>query len=190
MGQIYTGAAPAGALYSITRDWIADQSTSLLLKDDTLALPTFHATEGLGVATAASRYAIFPIGGGDQRITCTMKYTAPGTPTDHELGPILRRNNDDRNYYWARLDDGNARITRVLDDAFVTLTESAYIVPVDEIVTVTFQIIGPELQCTWSAPTPGDLTLTASDASIGEGCMGWRTRTSTGYLRTSKLEVL
>lgn len=161
--------------------------------------PTFNATLGLGLGTATS-WACFVTAGGfdDQRISATMRYVSPTAQGSENFGVVLRmqciETSDTTNtdYYYARCQAGNARITRVVGNSFTNLTSQAFVLPQDTDVIITFSVQGSALSATFDAGgSPGTVTLSAVDVQISTGgMMGFRTTAQTGYCSLFTAEEL
>jgi len=143
---------------------------------------------GLGTTTATSTVIFCNVGGfADQKITAIMKYIGPTTSGNEELGVIARLQSlddtADEDYYFARVHQGQARITRVINGVFTNLTSGAFALPQNVNCEISLQCVGNAISATFVADSgPGPVTLSTIDASIPDpGIMGFRTRTSTGF---------
>ena len=109
-------------------------------------------------------------------------YTAQGS---ENFGAVLRVHAIDAtyaSYYYARCNTGFARITYVNGASFSNLTSSAFVLPQNTNVTITFSVVGSALAATFNAGgSPATVTLSATDTSITTaGLMGFRTTKATG----------
>ena len=187
----------AGSKVLFEKDLVADQTfTGLTVKLNTGGRE-FNVTEGLGTSTATSTLVLAHAGGfDDQRVTATMKYVAPSTALDHEMGVMARfqtlDENADEDYYYARVVDGEARITKVIAGSFTTLSQGAFPLPVDTDVTITFSVVGNALTAEFNAGgAPETVNLAVVDTDITQGGLcGFRTRTSAGYFSQITVEQL
>lgn len=182
-------------LVSYSKDLVADQTfLGLTVKLNTSGA-AFDVVEGLGEAALEPTVVFAHVGGfDDQRATAVMKYVSPSTNVDHEIGVLLRVQTFDGNdyYYYARIDDGDAKITKVVNGSFTTLTQGAFPLPPDTLVTITFEAVGTALSATFDAggsPTTVNLAAVDSDIPSG-GLMGFRTRTTAGWCRSFAAEEL
>lgn len=184
-----------GAL-SLNKDFVADQTRDGIQEKLNLSGLTFDVTEGFGYAAAADSSGwVFSIGGfDDQRIVAVMKYVAPSSPGNEEIGCLLRCitfDSPDTSYYYARADAGNARITKVVDGTFTTLTQTTFNLPADELVTIDFQVVGTQLDASFTAATPGTVNLSTNDSDIpGGGLPGCRSQNSTIWCRSAQIYQL
>lgn len=131
---------------------------------------------GISATAGTSNIAQILVGGfADQKVTADLKTaTAAGS---ERLGVMVRfRTSKSRNatYYFAQNQQGNFRITKVVDGTFTNLTSTAYTVTAGTWYTFTLQVIGSALSATITDGTTS-ASLTATDSSIaGPGCMGFR----------------
>lgn len=183
--------------FSQTKNLVTTQNfRNLVTKTNT---PAFDATLGLGLATATS-WVVFMTAGGfdDQRVTATMRYVSPTAQGSENFGVILRvqciESGDTANtdYYIARCQTGNARISRVIGNSFTNLTSSAFVLPQNTNVTITFSVQGSALSASFDAGgSPATVNLSAVDTQItGGGLMGFRTTSQTGYCSLYTAEEL
>lgn len=193
----------ANSRVNVSRDFVTAQKfygTHWVLGTGSVVLTV---AEGVGVTSASSVIAALDAAGfADQRVTLTCKWISPSTVGAHDIGTMLRfqtiQGSDD-NYYYACIRNGNAEIRRVLNTAFATLTFAAWALPEGEVATITFEcshdpIAGlDQLSATFSAATPGDVTISTTDDQIfgfGWGGLGMRTQNTAGYFRTVDMEQL
>lgn len=183
-------------LLSLTKDLVADQTTRNIQEKLNTSGLTFDVTEGYGFAASADSSGwVYSIGGfDDQRIVAVMKYVAPSAPGNEEIGCMLRcltLDSPNATYYYARADAGNAKITKVVDGAFSTLTQTPFNLPADELVTIDFQVVGTQLDAQFSAATPGTVNLSTNDSDIPNGGLaGVRSQVSTIWCRSSTVQQL
>ena len=183
-------------LLSLTKDLVADQTTLNIQEKLNTTNLGFDVTEGYGYAGAASSSGWFYSIGGfdDQRITSVMKYVAPSAPGNEEIGCMLRGltlDSPNATYYYARVDAGDAKITKVVNGGFTTLAQTPFNLPADELLTLTFQVVGTQLDATFTAATPGTVNLSTNDGDItGGGLAGVRSQSSTIWCRSSIIEQL
>lgn len=160
-----------------------------------------YSANGLGGATAASTAVAMSIAGasassGDQRVTGTIRYSSPTTSSNCNLGLMLRmkslQNSADTNYYIARVHQGIAKITPV--NAGVvgnSLSQSAFALPADTDVTITFSAIGTALSASFVASGLTTVNLSAVDSSIvGGGFMGFRSTSQVVFCSAITCELL
>lgn len=161
--------------------------------------PAFDVTLGLGLSTTTSWVALVTAGGfNDQKVTATMRYVSPTAQGSENFGVILRvqcvETGDTANtdYYYARCQAGNARISRVVGNTFTNLTSQVFVLPQNTNVTITFSIQGSALSATFDAGgSPATVNLSAVDTQItGGGLMGFRTTSQTGYCSSYTAEEL
>ena len=166
----YATAAPI----ELTRDFVAVQTTLDIHEKINTSGLNFDVTEGYGYSAASTSTAWVMAFGGSQNQYCqaVLKYVSPTSAGSEDIGVLLRcktLDSPNTSYYYARCDAGNAKITRVIDGSFTTLTSSAYALPQDELVTITFTAVADTLSATFVATTPGTLTLSATDTQIPSG---------------------
>ena len=184
------------ARLSLSKDFIADQTTTNVQEKLNTGGIGFDVVEGYGYdAASTSTGFVFSIGGfDDQRILADMKYVAPTAAGSEEIGCILRClsfDSPNASYYYARADAGNARITKVIDGTFTTLTSTAFVLPQDEVLTIDFTVVGTLLEASFTAATPGTVNLSTNDSDIpGGGLPGCRSQSSTIWVRNALVEQL
>lgn len=176
-------------LLTFSKDLIADQTTVDINDRFNTSGLNFDAVEGYGDAAATSMAFYFSFGGfDDQRIRAVMKYPAPTTAGSEDIGVMARmRTLDSPNatYYYARIDAGDAKITKIVDGSFTTLASEPFPLPQDELVTIDFSVVGSQLSASFSAATPGDLNIAANDSEIaGGGLLGCRSFSAALWVRS------
>ena len=183
-------------LLSVTKDLVADQTYTDLTKKLNTGGVAFDATFGLGDATATSSLVLVNAGGfEDQKIEAVMRFPAPTTAGIEDIGVVLRAmtfDGTDDTYYYARVDGGTARITRVVNEAFVNLTSQAFALPQNTDVTITFTAVGDLLSATFDAGgAPATVNLSTTDNNIPRrGVMGFRSLTSAMWCSSLTWEQL
>lgn len=181
---------------SLTKDLVADQTTTNIQEKLNTSGLGFDVTEGFGFAASATTSGwVYSIGGfDDQRIVSVLKYVAPSAPGNEEIGCILRclsLDSPNASYYYARADAGDAKITKVVNGSFTTLTQTPFNLPADELCTIDFQVVGTQLDAEFTAATPGTVNLSANDSDIpGGGLPGVRSQGSTIWCRSSVITQL
>lgn len=168
------------------QDWLGVQR---LLGTSDIA---FDASLGLGVATNTSiLYALVGGGFADQEVVAVCRYTSTTTVGSEDFGILLRfltNHSPNATYYYFRVDGQQAKITKVVDGTFTTLTQVSFALPQDTDVTITASAVGGVVTARFVAGAL-DETLTAADSSIAAaGLVGFRTQSSTGYLKSLDLE--
>ncbi len=147
---------------------------------------TFDANGlGTGASSTSTVYVVHLGGFNDQQIAATMKYVAPTTQAGSEIGVTARfqslETTNDSTYYYARVDGGTAKLTKVVGGTFTALASGAWALPQDTYCTITLRVVGSALTATFHDETAGlsDLQLTATDTAIPTGgLMGMRSLTS------------
>lgn len=187
------------ARYSHEKNLVTDQTYTYLQKKINTAAVGFNATEGLGVADNNSSVTLGTVGGpADQRVTADMKWVAPTVSPNEEIGVLARCRTMEStlpgaDYYYARVDGGIAKLTKVLAGAFTNLAQSAFAVPIDTLVTIELTCVGNQITaiftCGGVAGSPLTLQATDNDISTG-GQMGFRSLTSSHWCRRFKQELL
>jgi hypothetical protein len=168
----------------ITKNLVSDQTYDQLTKKLNTAGVAFDVTHGLGQAAANSSAVLINSGGFlDQEVIAKVKYASPTTAGAEEIGAlvnVLSFDSPDANYYYARVDGGTAKITKVVDGTFTTLTSSAFALAQDDIVTITFSRVGNLLTADFeSGGTPATVNLSTTDSSlVAGGVMGFRSLSS------------
>lgn len=177
---------------SLTKDCVSDQTWDHVHSVD--AGFDFDVSKGLGVATDTTGIVAFGIGGfDDQRITAVVRYES-GT-TDENVGVMLRFStigSTDDTYYLARVRSGMAEITSVVDGSFASpvLAESVFNLAADTDCTITFEVVGDTLTATFDDGST-TVTISATDTDIPSGgLMGFRTLSSSGWIKSLTCEEL
>lgn len=172
---------------TITRELVSDTTyTHVCEKVNTNNL-AFSASRGLGAADGSSTAFLIHMGGfDDQQIVTTLHFCPPTPAASASIGPQLRVQTMDTNpsYYWARVDVGVAKITRVVSGTFATLASSAFTLAQEQDVTITFSVVGSTLSASFVADggSPATVNLAATDTLIATGgLMGVRSLNSTIY---------
>ena len=179
---------------SLTKDLIADQTYDYVIEKWNPSNTAFDIAEGLGTADTGSTIVLITSGGyDDQRIIADMKFVAPTTAGSEQIGVMLRTVaiDEDATYYWARVHDGSAKITRYLDGTLSTLTQSAFPLAQDQVVTIDFSVVGNQLSATFTADggTPSEVVLSTVDSTIPTGGIaGFRSSSSSVYCRNFTVE--
>lgn len=179
-------------------------TTKLSMTKDCVADPTgLHTTwrlnqsgatynsDGAGTGASATSTAVLcHIGGfADQKIVAAMKFVAPSTTANYEIGVMLRVQTletlpdaTQETYYYARVKAGTASIQKVVGNVFTSLASHAYALALNTYVDITFSVIGTALSATFhdESLVLADQTLSVTDSSISAaGLMGWKSVTST-----------
>ncbi len=176
---------------SYTRDLVADQSwtgVQRLLGTGSIA---FDVSDGLGVATDTSIMYALAVGGfNNQSVTAVCRYTSTTAVGDEDLGILLRfqtNHTPNATYYYIRVDGQQAKITRVKDGTFSTLTQDTFALAQDTDVTITASIEGDSITANFDDGST-DLDLSVEDSSGDKissgGLIAFRTQSSTGYLKS------
>jgi len=163
----------------------------------------FDGTEGWGSGTADSKIIAGHCGGfNDQKVVSYCKYPSGSD----NFGPIVRGvnlyENSRRRYYQARIQGGNARITKVIgngsSDVHTNIAgPTAFALAAGTLVTITLEIRGSALKASFVADggSPASVfNMTATDSDIpAGGLIGWRTLASSGggpgWIRTIRMEA-
>lgn len=172
-----------------TQDW-----QGLMVRLNTSG--TAFSGVGLGGSTATSTAVLVDIAGSaDQRVTATLRYSSPTTDATCNMGVILRvkslQNSGDTNYYYARVHQGVAKITPVVAGTLGSaLSQSAFVLPADTDVTITFSAIGSALSASFRASGVPDVDLSAVDTQItGNGFIGFRSTSQTVFCSAISAEL-
>lgn len=181
---------------SVTKNLISDQTWGHISKKWNVSGTAFDVSDGVG-STDETNTALFINAGGfdDQKVIADLKFVAPTVAGGEEVGVLLRCSsleNPGNSYYYARVDAGVAKITRVLEGSFSTLTSSAFALAQDTIVTITFSIVGTALSATFDAGgSPATVNLATTDDQVPSGgIMGFRSGGSTIYCSAITFEQL
>ena len=182
---MFTSADFISSFVSLTKDFVADPT----FKGVTCRLNTAGQVldaNGLGCTTSTSTLWVVSAGGfNDQRITAMLKWLAPTASGSEEIGVMARfqtNEGSDATYYYARVDGGVAKLTKVVDTTFTNLSTGAWSLPVDTFCTITLSVVGNALTATFHDETEvlPDLELSATDSAITTGgLMGFRSLSST-----------
>lgn len=185
--------------FSLTKDLVSDQTFPGLNRKIDVTNITFDATEGLGRASSTTGGVLVNAGCfEDQKITAVMKYVSPTAVAASSLGVIARCNTLDSyasqgTYYWAVVENDVAKLRKVNSGSFTTMTSTAWPLAQNVLFTVSLSCIGSAIVATFeSSANPGVVTtLSVTDSSIsGGGLMGWRTNSSSHYVRSFTAEEL
>lgn len=178
------------AKVSETKDLIADQTFTDLSKKANTGGITFDVAEGLGDNANITTVLLINSGGyPDQRIQAVMNYPAPTVAGFEEIGVVARLlsfDSPDASYYYARVDAGVAKITRVLNGTFSTLTSSAFALAQGVNVTITLTCVGDLISATFDAGgTPATVNLSVTDSAVAQrGVLGFRSSNSAMWCRS------
>jgi hypothetical protein len=178
--------------FSLAKDLVSDQTYLNLSKKVNESNIAFDVTEGLGLAASTTSVVLINAGGfSDQYIQAEMKYVSPTTAGNEDFGVFLRvvtmeSSTPGENYYYANIVGGFARITKVLDGSVSTLTQSAFALTQDDLVTITFQVIGSALSATFeSSGSPTTVEINTTDSDISQsGLLGFGSTSSSFYCRS------
>lgn len=127
-----------------------------------------------------------------------MKYVSPTATSASEIGVICRSNTMDNlgasdSYYYARVDNDVAKLTKVVAGSFTNITTTAWPLAQNVLLTISLSCVGSTITATFeSAANPGVVTtLTATDTSIPTGgLMGFRSLSSSIWVRSFTAEQL
>lgn len=177
---------------SFTRDFVVDQTWDNINRLLGTGDIGFDVALGLGVATDTSIMVAFGVGGfDDQRVTAVCRYTSTTAIGDEDFGILMRfitNHNPDSTYYYFRIDGQDAKITKVVDTSFTTLTQDPFPLAQDTDVTITSSILGSALSVNFNDGT-NSVTLSTTDTDITSGgLIGFRTMSSTGYIKSITIE--
>ena len=169
-----------------SKDLLVDQTFKGLTVRFNTAGIAFDA-DGLGSgASATSTLCLVNVGGfADQRVTGIVKWIAPSTAVAHEVGVVARSQTvevaGETDYYFARIDNGVAKLTRVLGGVFSNLAQSAFVLPINTTATVTLTCVGDAISASFDAGgSPATVNLASIDANIPDaGLMGFKSISST-----------
>lgn len=145
---------------------------------------------GLGSGVNTSSTSIIAAIGGfdDQRVLGTMRFTSD--PASGTIGLIARATalhtlggDSYHTHYLARIQGGNARISKVVDNVFGSaLASEPFDVPVDEDFTIDMSVVGATVTAVFTHDVLGEVTLSWTDPDpIQGGCVGFRTTTGVSW---------
>lgn len=183
----------------LTKNLVTDQTWAGVNKKINVTNCVFDATEGLGRAASESTAVLINAGGfNDQRVTAVMKYVSPTATSASEIGVIARCNTLDNigtseSYYYARIDNDTAKLTKVINGAFTTITQTAFPLAQNVLATISLSCQGSSIIATFeSAAAPGVVTtLSVTDTAITTGgLMGFRSLSSSIWCRSFTAEEL
>lgn len=184
---------------SFYHDYITDQDMYGINRLQNTSSLDYDVTLGYGCSTNKSVIWGVQIGGFvDMRVTATMQYlgatTSQGSEEIGVIARLLTAHSPNATYYYARIDAQTAKITKVIDGSFTTLTQSAFALPPDTDVTITFEVVGNSLSANFITGTGSlDVDLSTTDSDIdgstyaGGGSAGCRSSSST--IRCSSILV-
>lgn len=154
----------------------------------------FDAVKGLGLDGTTSSVAILVNAGGfdNQKLTATMIWgnTQGSTPS---MQVCIRVNTwdtptTDHSWYCARVQTGNARLTRVNGGSYTNISSTAFSWSAGDVITMSCAYKDGELTATFENVTtaPGVITtLTGTDTSVpAGGSMGVRTLNASMWLQS------
>lgn len=179
----------------LSKDLTTDQTLNNLIKKTNTANLKFSGTLGYGAADGATTFVLMPGGGfDDQKITATFTYVSPTTAGVEDMGALLRLQSADTpaSYYYARVNAGFAKITKVISGTFTTMTQTAFVVAQNQPVQITFSAVGNVLSASFLLPGTGtQVDLAASDTQIpSAGSPGYRSLTATVFCKSFVIEQL
>lgn len=183
-------------LVSETKNLVADQTFTDLTKKLNTSGVAFDGIEGLGDASASSSVVLINTGGyPNQKVTAVLNFPSPTTAGIEDIGVLLRVlsfDSPNASYYYARVDGGTAKITRVLNGSFTTLTSQAFALAQGDNVTITFTAVGDLLSATFDAGgSPTTVNLATTDNQVARrGIMGFRSLSSAVWCRSLAWEQL
>jgi hypothetical protein len=153
----------------------------------------FDAAKGLGIGTNSTSIVVFGIGNRNNvRVTAVVRYDSTTSQAALDMGLLIRcltTTGTDDTYYYVRLDGSFCKITRVVDNAFVTIASAAFELAHSTDCTITVECVDNQLTVNFDdGSTPADLSV--SDNNITGGCFGFRTLSSTGWLKSILYEEL
>lgn len=183
---------------TLSKDLLAEQNYRNLMVRLNSANLVFSGTEGLGEAANNSSFLVALFGGtADYRVTGVMKYPSPTTQAQSEIGVVGRFTSVDQtavataNYYYARVDNGQAKLTKVVGGAFTTLKTDTFNLAQDVLVTITLQMVGTSIQATYSASGLTTVVQSQVDSDItAPGVAGFRSLSSGIWCRSLTVEQL
>lgn len=185
------------AKISLEKNLVSDQTYTNIHKLNNVSGIAFNATHGLGEAANNSSVFALAVGGfNDQKVTADVKWVSPTTAGNEEIGVIVRFktfHSPNADYYYARVDGGIAKLTKVVAGTFTTLSQTTYALGIDVVCRITLSVMGSLLTATFAATggTPADIQLSSSDTSIPSGgLVGVRSLTSSIWCSYIKGEEL
>lgn len=185
-------SADQRSFLSFVRNFVSDQTLDNIHSVDTGF--AMDATLGLLCATNDTAIAAFGIGGfANQSVVAVCGYTSTTTQGSEDFGILLRfvtMGGTDDTYYWIRVDAQLAKITKYVNNTPTTMTQVAFTLPQDTDVTITCSVVGDVLTANFAA---GALNVDRSveDSAIsGAGLVGFRTSSSTGYIKSIAVQEL
>jgi len=188
---------------TLSKDLVADQTWYNVHRLLGTTAMGFQPAKGLGVwngAAPTNTSIMFALGIGgfnDMLVTGLCYYdaavTAPGNEDLGILGRFLTNHTPNATYYYARVDGQQAKITRIADGVFTTLTQSPFALPAGEDVTITLQCVGGVLTATFTATTPAPVALQTDDSAAptyisGPGLCAFRTQNSSGWCKSLAMQ--
>lgn len=163
---------------AFSKNLISDQTFNNITVRNNTAGVAFDVTLGLGEAASNTSVWVFLIGGfANQRLAATMRYVAPTAQANSEIGVMGRfvaptsTGYTTASYYYARVDGGTAKLTRVIGGAFTDIASGAYNLAQNVDVTITLTCVGSQITAAYTGAT-GNLTLQATDTNITAGGLG------------------
>lgn len=177
------------------KDLVSDQTWSnLTVKLNTSG--TQFTAAGLGPDADDSSVVLVHVGGfDDQRVKATAAFKAPTASGAEELGVIARvqtfEGTADEDYYYARIYQGEARLSKVVGGSTTTMSNAVFAVPQGEDVEIELICVGSAITANFTSATAGTLQLQAVDTDIPSGgLVGFRTRNSTGDFSAIEAEQI
>lgn len=155
----------------------------------------FDGSNGLGENAAQSTSIFIHCGGfNDQRISASLKFESANTAgVDEDIGVMLRCSTfegSDDDYYYARVDQGDAELMRINGGSFTTMVSEPFSLAQGDWVGIDFTVIGNVLSASFSDGTT-HLTISTTDSTIQEGGLpGLRSVGSSIFCRAFTVEEL
>lgn len=178
------------------KDLINDQTFDNLTVKYNSSGAAFDVSNGLGEDAVENTLVLVHLAGfDDQRIKVSLKYSTATNQGSESIGAMARfqtvDNPDVGTYYYARVDSGEARLTKVVNGTFTTISEAPYPLAQDEWVEIDFRVVGKSLQVKFSTPLLTDVILRGIDNDISSGgILGFRSQESSLFCRSVLVEEL
>lgn len=190
---MFTKAAIARAATTFSKNLITTQTNYNLIS--VLGSPVFDPTYGMGISTSTSVAVAVTCGGfANQRVTSVMRWRAPTTSPNEEIGAMGRLQtfaSGNQTYYYARCDGGVFKLTRVNDNSFNNIATTAFALSADVDVTIVLLMNGTAISASATATGLGTVNLSGTDSTITAGGLGgFRTLSTAGWCSSILVEQL
>ena len=169
---------------SFTKDFVSNQNWDNIHIVDTGF--DFDVAKGLGIGSNSSSIAVFNfVPARVSSVSAVVSYDSATSQAALDMGVIVRCLTTvvDDTYYYIRFDGSFFKVTRVLDDSFTTLESVAFELAHSTDCTLTVSLTNTGLVAEADdGSTTADFTM--ADTNIITGSIGFRTLSSSGWIKS------